>query len=107
MIERKGNTIYLTQGDNLPINYVWPEKLDGFDVYLTIKKNKKDLDSEAVYSEPGISAGTTFSWNVPPSTTEQMEGSYYYDIQISNKLDQVSTPVIGKISITEGVKHGR
>ena len=108
MIEQKGNTIYLTQGDNLPISYPWTESA-GFSIYLTIKKSYKDPDEEAFYSEPGVAVDGFAQWNVPPSVTERfvVGSSYEYDIQISNGDNLVSTPVIAKLTVTKGVKHGR
>lgn len=100
-------TIRLSQGNTLPLSYVWPDYNPLYKVYLTIKRDDSVADLDADYLEEGTVVGSVVSWDVPPAVTELLTGNYYYEIQISNGTTVVRTPVFGTLIITRRLKHGR
>ncbi len=94
-------TLYFQDGDGAAID------ITGWEIRFTVKAKIDDLDSAAVISkiitvftdptagEAGISLSTT--------DTNQVIGSYLFDIQAKTNLGQVTTVLEGIINISQDV----
>jgi hypothetical protein len=94
-------TLYFEDGDGAPID------ITGWTVFFTAKAKVDDLDAAAVISktitvftnptagEAGISLSST--------DTNQVIGSYLYDIQVKTNLNEIITVLEGILTITKDI----
>jgi len=103
----------IIRGDSRDIQLKFIDKtgsaidITGSAVWLTIKKNKGDLDADAILQKKvtahyNPSGGITII-SLEPTDTNIAEGVYWYDIQITMASGKVYTVENGKVKIIKDV----
>jgi hypothetical protein len=106
--------LFVRKGDDTSIELTFtvnldtPVNLTGYKLYFTVKKNRTDLDADALitvdwttHSSP--TTGKTVLIIPSSATTNVKAGQYYFDIQWKTPSLAVRTLVSGICEITEQV----
>ena len=76
-------------------------------VFFTVKKNVTDADDDAIlqkeidYFEHPATGVCTFS--LTPTDTDILPGDYYFDIQLKNKSNRISSSAVGKFIVKQDI----
>lgn len=89
--------VTITDSDSQAVN------IDGFQFWITVKKLPSLPDSAALIQKTVSSfptpANGQFSFSLSPTDTSIPVGEYYYDIQMKDSSDAITTFGIGKLII--------
>jgi len=83
--------------------------ITGWTLRVTVKERKTDPDSDAVITKDITShsaptdGATEFTFT--SSETSDLNGSYYYDIQITDADGDIHTATTGTVTFTQGVTN--
>jgi len=84
-----------------------PRDISGWTIRVTLKERKTDTDSDAVIKKDVTShtapteGQTEFSFT--STETKGLDGTYFYDIQITDSNGDVYTATIGSVKFYQGV----
>jgi len=81
--------------------------ITGWLIFFTLKLDKDDSDSEAIYSKtieaPSGSSDGTITVSIPGADLNTLVGPYYYDFQFVDASDNVRTITSGAITFEKDV----
>jgi len=84
-----------------------PIDITGWTIFFTMKDDRDDSDSEAVYQKtetmPSGSSEGTLLFTVPGEDVNTLVGPYYYDFQFINASGGVNTITRGSISFDKDI----
>jgi len=101
------NNITVFRGDDFATQLVFtdtngaPIDIIGWEIYLTVKNNKDDLDSSAVLSltvPPTDHANGIAVVSVSNTETNPLLGPYYYRFQFKNAAGVITTITSGTVT---------
>jgi hypothetical protein len=84
-----------------------PKDITGWELWVTVKKDMSDADSDAVIQKHVTShddpSGGITSFTFTPSDTSALSGNYYYDIQLKTDSGETATPLYGTMYFREDI----
>jgi hypothetical protein len=100
--------ITIVQGDDRTITFTLKTAagiaydLAGCTLFVTVKRNYEDTDSQAVISDTltvSVPASGIGYWILEPADTKNLLGLYKYDIQLKDAATKISTILVDEITV--------
>ena len=83
-----------------------PEVITGYEFFFTVKNSAEDSDAEAIVKHDQISINGESGeiiLHIPNSLTDIISKTYYYDVQMKNTDEEITTLRVGKIKVSQRI----